>query len=131
MRFKRHDRKNAESIIEAAEREMKFTLTLNISDDSATTIARNIYECFRMLGDAILISQGIESQDHVEAIKTLTKLEVKTTRPIQLIEGLRQLRHNINYYGYKPTMNELKDTISIAETCFKPLLKKVREIVEK
>lgn len=130
MRYKKPDKKNALSILEAAERDMKFTLNLKATDLSSTTIIRNIYECFRMLGDALLVSKGIDSKDHLAPINELLKLNVSTKRPINLIENLRRLRHNINYYGYKPRLEETIDVISIAESIFYPLVKVVRVEVE-
>lgn len=121
IRIKRPDQKNALSILQAAEREMKFTFSLSATEESGSTIIRNIYECFRMLGDALLVSKGTVAVDHITQIKELLKLNVKTNRPIQSIENLRQLRHNINYYGYRPNIMEIKEAISIAESCFKPL----------
>lgn len=131
MRYKIPDRKNALSIIEAAERDMKFTLTMEATEESGPTIIRNIYECFRMLGDALLLSRGIESKDHVAPIKELIKLRVETERPISLIDNLRRLRHNINYYGYKPKIAEAEDVISLAEKTFQPLSKAVKKEIER
>src|SRR3989338_5805993 len=119
MRFKRPDSKNSLSIIEAAKRDMEFTFSIKVSDDSGGTIIRNIYECFRMLGDALLVKKGVSSQDHLEPIKELLKLEVSTPRPINIIENLRILRHNINYYGYQPKIEEVNDFLSFAKSCFK------------
>ena len=127
MRYKRPDKKNAVSIIESAKRDMKFTLTLKLTEESSSTIIRNIYECFRMLGDALMISRGIISTDHITPMKELMNLKVKTQRPISLLDNLRKLRHNINYYGYKPNLMEVEDAISIAENCFNPLHKKIME----
>jgi len=126
-RIKHYDKKNALSIIIAAEREMQFTLKQEISEESAFNIIRNIYECFRMLGDANLISKGIVSQNHIEQIKELESLEVKTERPIKLVDSLRKLRHNINYYGYIPTKIEAQDAVSIAQSCFYHLLNAVKK----
>jgi hypothetical protein len=122
IRYKRPDKKNALSIVNAARKDMKFTLSIDPTEQSGTTIIRNIYECFRMLGDALLVARGIESIDHVTPIKELLKLRVVTSRPINLIDNLRKLRHNINYYGYSPKLPEVEDAISIAKSCFKPLL---------
>ncbi len=129
-RIKHYDKKNALSIINAAEREMQFTLKQIITDESAFNIIRNIYESFRMLGDALLVSKGIVSQDHIEQIKELEKVTVKTDRPIKLIDSLRKLRHSINYYGYIPTKAEAEDAVSIAYACFNPLLKEIRKELE-
>lgn len=125
VRYKRPDRKNALSILNAAKKDMEFTLSLEVTEEAGATIIRNIYEGFRMLGDALLVAKGIKSTDHIMPIKELLKLQVSTSRPIRLIEELRQLRHNINYYGYSPKLVEVGDVISIAKSCFKPLLSTV------
>ena len=126
MRIKRPDKKNALSILQAARREMEFTQSLEITEQSGSTIIRNIYECFRMLGDSLLISKGIETKDHLEPIKELTSLKVKTDRPIRLVDNLRRLRHSINYYGYKPSTEEVREAKAIAKSLFKPLESEVK-----
>jgi len=132
IRYKRPDEKNALSIITAAKKDMKFTLSLHPTEESGATIVRNIYESFRMLGDALLVAKGIKSEDHIAPIRELLKLQVSTTRPINIVENLRKLRHNINYYGYSPKLIEVEDTISIAKSCFNPLLAAVaKKIISK
>lgn len=131
IRYKRPDKKNALSILDAAKREMKFTMSLDTTEQSGSTIIRNVYECFRMLGDALLVAKGIESKDHIVPINELLKIKVSTSRPIYLIDNLRKLRHNINYYGYSPKLVEVEDTISLAKSCFEPLLKEVTKEVNK
>jgi hypothetical protein len=121
LRYKRPDRKNALSLVEAAKRDMKFTLSMKLTEESGATIVRNIYECFRKLGDSLLVAKGIDSEDHISPIRKLLQIKAKTTRSINLIDNLRRLRININYYGYKPNLIEVKDSISIAESCFEPL----------
>jgi len=130
LRYKRPDRKNALSILEAAERDMKYTLTLEATDAAGATIVRNIYECFRMLGDALLVSKGVESEDHLAPIGELLKIKAETERPINVVDNLRRLRHNINYYGYRPNIDEVKDIISIAKSMFQPLLRAVKKEIE-
>ena len=131
MRYKRPDRKNALSIIEAAKRDMDYTISIKVSDASGATIVRNIYECFRMLGDALLVEKGIDSKDHILPIKEVMKLDIRTERPVNLIDNLRKLRHNINYYGYKPNLEEVKDVISIANSIFLPVYIAVKEKINK
>ena len=131
MRQKHPDKKNAASIMEAASKQMKYTLTLESVDDSAFNIIRNIYECFRMLGDALLISQGIESDDHLAPVHELMKIKVDTSRSIQFINHLRRIRHNINYYGYTPNKEESDDAISLALACFWQLYEAVKSKIEK
>ncbi|MBI3026709.1 hypothetical protein HYY70_01215 [Candidatus Woesearchaeota archaeon] len=131
IRYKRPDKKNALSIIGAAKKDMKFTLSLTPTEESGATIVRNIYECFRRLGDALLVARGIESKDHILPINELLKLRVLTDRPIRLVDNLRRLRHNINYYGYSPKLIEVEDTISLAKSCFEPLLDAVLKEIDR
>lgn len=130
MREKYPDKKNAKSILEASEKQMRYTLTLEPTDESAFNIIRNIYECFRMIGDALLVSNGKKSEDHAEQIKILESLKVKTERPIKLVDNLRRMRHNINYYGYSPKKIEAEDAISLAKSCFYQLLSKAKEEIK-
>ncbi|MBU0980555.1 MAG: hypothetical protein KJ709_07135 [Nanoarchaeota archaeon] len=123
---KRPDPKKAQSIIISAERDMKFTLTLKPTEDSSATIIRNIYESFRMLGEALLVRRGVRSYDHVSQIDELINLNVKAERPLRVLENLRSLRHNINYHGYSPKRAEVMDTLDIAKTLFSPLLAEVK-----
>ncbi|MEK6792491.1 MAG: hypothetical protein AABX96_02390 [Nanoarchaeota archaeon] len=121
IRYKRPDNKNAMSIVKAAKEEMDFALSINIHDKSGSTIIRNIYESFRMLGDSLLVYKGFESKDHTDCIKELINLKVKTQRPLGILDNIRILRHNINYYGYRPKLDEVKEIISIAKSLFNPI----------
>lgn len=129
MRYKRPDHKNALSLIEAAKKEIDYTLKLEVTEEAGSTIVRNIYESFRMLGDALLIARGLEAEDHIAPIRELLALKIDTSRPINLLDNLRRFRHNVNYYGYQPKLPEILDTIDMARCCFGPLYQKVKEII--
>ncbi len=131
MRVKIPDKKRALSIAQSAENDIRYTLSIPITEKSANTIVRNIYESFRMLGEALLIHKGLESPDHVISIDELMKLKVETGRPIYLLQELRKLRHKINYDGYRASLQEAEDAISIAQGCFSPLLKEVLKLLAK
>lgn len=98
-----------------------------MTEESAFNIIRNVYECFRMLGDARLVSKGFVLEDHREQIRELESIPVKTQRPIKLIDTLRKLRHSINYYGYVPSKTEAQDALSIAKACFYPLFEYLKK----
>mgnify|MGYP001560220789 CR=1 FL=1 len=124
------DKERAKSIMQNSIRDIKYTLTLNVSEESANTIVRNIYESFRMLGEAILLKKGIRSIDHLNSINEILKLKIESSRPLKLLENLRRLRNNINYYGYKANIYDAKESIIFTKNCFNELLKKVNEIIE-
>ncbi len=130
MRYKQPDNKNSLSIIESAKKTMDYTLTLDVNEMSTITIARNIYECFRMLGEAILVSKGLSSQDHLLPIKEISQIQINSKRPIALVENLRRLRHNINYYGYNPSISEVNDAVSLAKECFYKAYEKIKQDIK-
>lgn len=128
------DKFKARSLIEAAELEMKFIQTLKVSKESGSTIVGRIYENFRRLGEALMLINGKESVGpghHNDVINELLLLKVKTKRPILVLKNLKKIRENINYEGYIPGIVEVEDVLSIADSCFKPILKEVRKELDK
>jgi uncharacterized protein (UPF0332 family) len=126
---KRPDIKKALSLIESAKRDITYTLSLSISPESANILIRNIYESFRMLGEAILTAKGIQSEDHVLPISELTIMKIQTKRPLNLLDNLRKLRRNINYYGYSATKEEAEDIVNFARVCFDDVFKEAKKII--
>lgn len=124
------DKFKARSMLQASELEIKFIKTLKPSRESASTIVRGIYECFRMLGDALLLIRGKEAagiDHHTEMIKEILTLKVDSKRPIEILMGLKTLRNRINYQGYIPTVEETKDALSIVDACFESILEAVKK----
>ncbi|MBR9704437.1 hypothetical protein GOV12_03440 [Candidatus Pacearchaeota archaeon] len=130
IRHKKPDKNKALSLVKSSKSDYDFTISLPINEKSANTIVRNIYECFRMLGEALLISKGIQSDDHVVPIKELTNLKIKTTRPLMFLDYLRKIRRNINYYGYLASKKEAEDVLDFAKSNFIIIEKIVLEIIK-
>ena len=128
MRKKRPDIKNADSLLEASRRTMGFTLKLEVSEESADTIIRNVHEAFRMLGEALLLKRGRFAVDHTQPIEALIGTNVQTGRPLSVLTAVRKTRNSINYYGYRPSVAEAKDAVSIAEACFEELAEHVSNL---
>ena len=130
-RKKSPDVEKANSLIESAEKEIKFSLSLDIRDESANTIIKNVYESFRMLGEALLVKKGIMYTDHIQSINELLKININTPRPTYLLENLRKLRHKINYNGYRANIDEAKEAVSITKSCFPSLLSEVKKLIKR
>ncbi len=125
MRKRMPDKSKANSLISASEKEITYLEKLKAEPEAASTIIRGIYENFRRLGEALLISKGLEG-DHEETIGALLQLPARTMRPIQVLDNLRRLRHDINYQGYLPSQADLDDVLSIKKACWKPVLEEVK-----
>lgn len=131
MKTKKPDMQRALSLLESAKKDFYFTLSLKLTDDSTNTIVRNIYESFRMLGEALLIAKGFYPDDHIMPINELIKLKVNTKRPLNVLDNFRRLRHNINYYGYKTTIQEAQDIISFSKSSFEIIFQEVKKQIDK
>ncbi len=129
MREKVKDRQKALSIIDSAKEDMKYTFTIKPAQNSANTIVRNVYECFRMLGEALLINKGLQTSEHVAMLNELISLDIETPRSLNLLDGLRRLRHSINYYGYRATIEEAESSLELAKVFFEKLFNKVKDII--
>lgn len=129
MREKIPDKQRALSLIESSKKDLEFTFSLEISDLSANTIIRNIYESFRMLGEALLVIKGVENADHIMMIDELLKLNIKTARPLNVLDNLRRLRHSINYYAYRANKLEAENMLNLAKEDFNKVFKKVNEVI--
>lgn len=116
----------ARSLIQASFQEMSYIETLEPTLQGAATIIRGIYENFRRLGEALLARQGFEG-DHEDAINALISLHLKTQRPLQVLDILRRLRHDINYRGYQPSQADLEDVLSIKNFFWKVILEEVKK----
>ena len=128
------DKDKAKSMIFAAELDMAFVSSLPITTESAQSIIRGIYEDFRILGDALLTVKGFKASGidhHTQMIDALIKLNVKTTRPLLLLNDLKRTRHQINYNGYVPTENDVKYVIELKEAFWKDILGEVKKQTEK
>src|SRR3989344_4541591 len=134
IRKRKPDKFKAQSMLIAAEIEVNFIKTLNPSTASASTIVRGIYEVFRMLGDALLLIHGKEASGldhHTQMVKELFTLQTNTSRPIQVLLNLKNLRHKVNYQGYIPGIEEIKDALSILDSCFNPILEEIKKGLKK
>ena len=77
---------------------------------------------YRSFSRAVLCDPFIHSTN-----TELQSIPVKTDRPVKLIDSLRKIRHNINYYGYIPSIAEAEDAISITKACYYQLLESIKK----
>ncbi|MBI2137094.1 hypothetical protein HYU12_01095 [Candidatus Woesearchaeota archaeon] len=134
IRRKFPDKAKAMSMLNAAEGDLEVIESIKNNRKAGSLIVRTIYECFRMLGDALLTAEGFETtgiDHHKEMISRLLKINVKTTRPLLVLDELRKERNDINYEGYAPTEDEIKDAIAIKDALWKPVLTEVKRLIER
>ncbi len=121
----RPDKAKARSLLSAAAQDIRTAQELTIRKHTARTVVRNIYEAFRMLGEARLALAAIKSGDHDTQLQEVLRLEIHTTPPLRNLEHLKQLRHAINYKGYQPESEEVREALLLAQLVFPVCLQAV------
>lgn len=119
------DKRKAESFVLMAKRDLETVFQMTQFKYYNNLVIRNIYECFRMLGEALLLSKGIKSSDHILPINELISFSEKSGRNLIILDTLRRLRHNINYYAYSAKQEEALEAIRIAKDNFNFLADKI------
>jgi len=113
-------------LITTAKDDFNYTLNLNLTKNSTNTIVRNLYESFRMLGEALLLNKDIKTLDHIKQIDELIRLNMMDA-DLELLFDLQELRHNINHKGHKATINQAKDVLNFSRFYFEPVFIEVEE----
>ena len=120
------------SLVESAELEVSFLLTVEPSRSSSSTVVQGVYEVFRKLGEALLLFRGKEAtgrDSHSMMIQELYSLPVSSSRSVHVLENLKSLRHGVNYDGYIPTIVEVTEALDIARELFDPVVVAVKREV--
>lgn len=129
-RTRRPDISLATSMLDAADADMRYVLSLPRQEKGGATILRGIYEAFRQAGNAMLRADGIESEGHDAHIGKVIRLNSATTRTIRVLETLKRVRNNINYQGYSPGIADLTDFASFADENWNIVLKDARRYIQ-
>ena len=128
--MKAPDLPKARSLVLASEKEMHYLLSLKKSAEGASTIVSRIYECFHQLGQALLVMDG-KVGNHEDRIRALISLQIVASRPLQALDWLRTVRHNINYNGYQASLADLTEAVSLAEAFWSAVLEEVKRKILK
>ncbi len=133
IRERTPDIQKSRSLLQASEQQFKIIQTLPCTEEFASIIVKECYDSFRMLGEAALISQGKEASHrghHRIVLNEILHIKVKTERPLGDLLILQELRRKIEYEGYRATILDAEDSISITKTCFPRLLEAVKKEVK-
>ncbi len=124
----------AQSLLLAAEHQVSYSKTIAVSEEATPIIIKEIYDSFLMTGEALMLLRGKHAQSkghHRIILNELITLPINTSRPLENLKTLQELRRKILYDGYHPTITEAHDVLSLADACFPPLLEAVKKEVKK
>lgn len=87
------------SILEEADKRLKFFNAVPISEESANYIIENMYDVIRELIEAKLLLEGYKSYSHEATVSYLKKLGFSSSE-VEFMDELRDIRNHTKYYGH-------------------------------
>lgn len=110
------DKEIVKSLLNSAGDAVETQIEKTLTEKSATSIFREVYEALRQLGDALWWMEGYEAQRHeasIEIIKTADFLTPEQKVKTLALDRLKTIRHDINYRGFKVSVSQAEEIIDL------------------
>jgi len=118
------------SILISAETNAAVTLKIPLNDDSASIIYRELYECIRQLGDAMLWINGYEPLNHEVSLDAIRSLDIKNKMPLNHLSRFKAIRNDINYRGFRASLAQAREIMDFWKKCGPEILEKIRKEIK-
>ncbi len=128
LRKRTIDTQRLNSLLSSAKDNSDYASSLEINEKSSTAIFKELYDCFRQLGDAKLLLLGYESQgkgSHEVSIEAIQEEKVDFLA-FNNLDRFRRLRNDANYKGYKATVADAQDISNVWKNCGNKLINLLR-----
>ena len=100
----------AQSLLEMSAQTMKVILALDLNEQNASVIFRELYECLRSTLEAIGYKKGYKFENH-ESIKFFASEILQNNALAKDFDRYRKIRNGINYYGDKVAIETAKKIV--------------------
>ncbi|MBN1897118.1 MAG: hypothetical protein JW789_05380 [Candidatus Aenigmarchaeota archaeon] len=121
------DKKRIASLIQSSIETANYVEEMALKNESATVIFRELYECLRQIGDALWWKNGYEVMgSHEISLEILQNVDVKDKVNLHKLDWFRRTRNNINYRGYKTSIEEAKEIVNFWKLIGKDLINTVK-----
>lgn len=130
IRKRQKDDEKIKSMIHSAEINVKVTKNIPLNDDTATLIFREMYESIRQLGDAQWWILGYEPNNHEISMEALKDFDIKEKVKLNSLDRLKQIRHDINYKGFRASENQAKEIVEFWDICGKEILNILKQKIK-
>ncbi|MBI4918714.1 hypothetical protein HY837_02200, partial [archaeon] len=112
IRKRQLDQEKIKSMINSAEINARVVEKIELNDDTATLIFREMYESIRQLGDAKWWLLGYEPANHDVSLDALKEFDIKEKLKLSFLERFKKIRHDINYRGFRATIAQAEEILS-------------------
>ena len=130
LRNKQRDLEKIKAMINSAEINARVTKTINVNDNTATLIFREIYESIRQLGDAKWGLLGFEPCNHEVSMELLKEFDIKDKVKLNSLDRFKKTRHDVNYRGFRTTISQTEEILEFWSKCGEEILKILKKELE-
>jgi len=123
IRNRQRDIEKVRSMIDSAEINSKVTRAINLNEDTATLIFREIYESIRQLGDAKWWLLGYEPSNHEISMEALKDFNIKDKVKLNSLDRFKKTRHDVNYRGFRATIMQAEEILEFWAKCGEEIVK--------
>lgn len=127
LRPRQIDSERIKSMIKSAETNAKVAKNIQLNEDSATVIFREIYESIRQLGDAKWWLIGYEPSNHEISMDILKEMDIPGKVKLNFLSRFKAIRHDANYKGFQVSVSQAKEIIDFWDRCGKDIIKVLLE----
>src|SRR3989344_8937227 len=117
LRKRSLDKEKVKSMIESSTMNMTIVKTIPLTEQSAILIFRETYESIRQLGDAQWWIVGYEPRNHAVSMNVLKEVNIQEKTKLNHLDRFRNIRHDINYKGFKATIGQAKEIVEFWDAC--------------
>ncbi len=117
LRLREVNKERIKSMLKFAETNAKIILNLELNEDSASLIYRELYESIRQLGDATLWLKGYEPLNHDVSMEALKEIDIKNKLLLNHLTRFKTTRHDINYRGVRASIKQAEEIIDFWKKC--------------
>ncbi len=122
------DINRTKSLLISARENAKVVKGITITEESATLVFREFYECIRQLGDARWWSLGYEpTASHEVCMEILKEIKIKNNVKLQNLDRFRKTRNSANYRGYRVSVEQAGEIADFWNACAEELIRKIEK----
>jgi len=130
IRNRQKDTEKVKSMVDSSEINAEITRTINLNENTATLIFREIYESIRQLGDAKWWTLGFEPSNHEISMEALKDFDIKNKVKLNLLDRFKKIRHDINYRGFRATISQAQEIFDFWNKCGKEIINILRKEIK-
>lgn len=122
LRERQADRERVKSIIKSAQTNADVVQKIQLTEESATVIFREVYESIRQLGNAQWWLDGYEPLNNEVSLEILKDMDIKEKVKLNHLVRFKKIRNDANYRGFSVSASQAKEIIDFWNTCGKDIL---------